>query len=294
MNASRAFSLNYDAHLSDRPRSDADAEPDRQARSRNRSLRSRGLLGTDARISAIMPGSGSIRTRRMDDASRANADAHVPIARYAEQRQGGNQGTNRPSSPRASYERKRISLAAAVRSDLSAARSKPQIRLFGGSNAEARRRRCMKRHKLVTYPRTDSRYLPDDMRPKIRKRAFDACRSRMRRSCARRSDEPEHAFQAAIMTMTRISDHHAIVPTDRKPNLSALNPDEAQDLRSGRAPPDRRALSRLRMRQRARDHRGGRASIQIDWYPRPPFRAGARFTARMNPAKKGRKSRSRS
>ena len=29
------------------------------------------------------------------------------------------------------------------------------------------RRRCMKTHKLITYPRTDSRYLPDDMKPRI-------------------------------------------------------------------------------------------------------------------------------
>ena len=79
-------------------------------------------------------------------------------------------------------------------------------------------------HKLVTYPRTDSRYLPDDMRPKIRK-------------VLALLPEPYAALVAApemnlnlssgrYYDNARISDHHAIVPTDRRPNLQSLNPDE--------------------------------------------------------------------
>ena len=80
------------------------------------------------------------------------------------------------------------------------------------------------KHKLLTYPRTDSRYLPDDMRPKIKK-------------ALQKLPEPYAAFVAApemnpemhakrFYDNAKISDHHAIVPTEKLPNLSALSPDE--------------------------------------------------------------------
>ena len=81
-------------------------------------------------------------------------------------------------------------------------------------------------HKLVTYPRTDSRYLPDDMKPKVKKILGNL-------------PEPYAAFvQSERMNMdtysrryydnSKISDHHAIVPTEKRANLSALKPDEKQ------------------------------------------------------------------
>jgi DNA topoisomerase-3 len=81
-------------------------------------------------------------------------------------------------------------------------------------------------HKLVTYPRTDSRYLPDDMAPKIR-------------AALGGLPEPYAGFVAApemnramhsrrFYDNGKISDHHAIVPTDKRPNLSGLSADEAK------------------------------------------------------------------
>ena len=80
-------------------------------------------------------------------------------------------------------------------------------------------------HKLITYPRTDSRYLPDDMKPKVEK-------------TLRGLPEPYAAFvRAPEMNLamhakrfydnSRISDHHAIVPTEKRPNLASLARDEA-------------------------------------------------------------------
>lgn len=80
------------------------------------------------------------------------------------------------------------------------------------------------KHKLLTYPRTDSRYLSDDMVPKIRK-------------TLEKLPEPYAPFIAApemnlgmhsrrFYDNTKISDHHAIVPTEKLPNLSTLAPDE--------------------------------------------------------------------
>ena len=81
-------------------------------------------------------------------------------------------------------------------------------------------------HKLVTYPRTDSRYLPDDMKPKIA-------------STLKKLPEPYAGFVAApqmnlgmhmkrFYDNSKISDHHAIVPTEKTANLQGLSPDEAR------------------------------------------------------------------
>ena len=76
--------------------------------------------------------------------------------------------------------------------------------------------------KLLTYPRTDSRYLTDDVRPKLEK-------------TLQRLPEPYHAlvadpaFRPGVSSRryydaSRVSDHHAIIPTDRIPG--AMSEDE--------------------------------------------------------------------
>ena len=80
------------------------------------------------------------------------------------------------------------------------------------------------RHKALTYPRTDSRYLPDDMRPKVEK-------------ILKKLPEPYAAFIAApemnlvmhtkrFYDNSKISDHHAIVPTEKNVNPDTLTVDE--------------------------------------------------------------------
>ena len=77
-------------------------------------------------------------------------------------------------------------------------------------------------HKAITYPRTDSRYLPDDMKPKVAK-------------TLELLPEPYRAMVEAvkpIKTSTRIydnakiSDHHAIIPTDKRIDPARLSNDE--------------------------------------------------------------------
>ena len=79
-------------------------------------------------------------------------------------------------------------------------------------------------HKLVTYPRTDSRYLPDDMRPKVRKVLEMLPPPYAEYVSSEQMNLDMHAKR--YYDNARISDHHAIIPTERKPNLSALNADE--------------------------------------------------------------------
>ena len=79
-------------------------------------------------------------------------------------------------------------------------------------------------HKLVTYPRTDSRYLPDDMKPKIAKTL-----QKLPEPYADFVNAPEmnlNMHWKRFYDNSKISDHHAIVPTDKAANLSRLSVDE--------------------------------------------------------------------
>jgi len=81
-------------------------------------------------------------------------------------------------------------------------------------------------HKLVTYPRTDSRYLPDDMRPKVKK-----VLSNLPEPYAALVQSPQmnmDTYSKRYYDPSKISDHHAIVPTEKRANLSSLKPDEKQ------------------------------------------------------------------
>lgn len=78
------------------------------------------------------------------------------------------------------------------------------------------------RHKIITYPRTDSRFLPDDMKPKVAKTLGLL-------------PEPYKGFVEQIVPVqqstriydnSKISDHHAIIPTDNMSGYSHLNQDE--------------------------------------------------------------------
>ncbi|MBR1559013.1 MAG: DNA topoisomerase III [Clostridia bacterium] len=79
-------------------------------------------------------------------------------------------------------------------------------------------------HKLVTYPRTDSRYLPDDMKPKIA-----ATLKKLPSPYAEYVAAPEMDLNMKWKRFyddSKVSDHHAIVPTDKAADLGRLSADE--------------------------------------------------------------------
>ena len=80
------------------------------------------------------------------------------------------------------------------------------------------------KHKLLTYPRTDSRYLSDDMAPKIR-----ATLQKLPEPYAAYISAPEMNLSMHTKRFydnAKISDHHAIVPTEKLPRLESLSVDE--------------------------------------------------------------------
>lgn len=80
-------------------------------------------------------------------------------------------------------------------------------------------------HKVLTYPRTDSRYLTSDILPTIRERleAVSVGPYREAAANARKQKLPAHP---AFVNDGKVSDHHAIIPTEQFVQLTAMSPDE--------------------------------------------------------------------
>jgi len=80
-------------------------------------------------------------------------------------------------------------------------------------------------HKLVTYPRTDSRYISSDMVPTLKGRLESVAVGPYAPYARKLLKSPLHITKR-IADDSRVSDHHAIIPTEQYVNLSALSNDE--------------------------------------------------------------------
>ncbi|MEN6325420.1 MAG: DNA topoisomerase III [Syntrophomonas sp.] len=81
------------------------------------------------------------------------------------------------------------------------------------------------RHKLVTYPRTDSRYITSDIVPTlaIRLKAMGVGPyANLVKPLLQKPLQPGKRF----VDNSKVSDHHAIIPTEQPLNMGALNEDE--------------------------------------------------------------------
>ena len=81
-------------------------------------------------------------------------------------------------------------------------------------------------HKIVTYPRTDSRYITPDIVPTLK----DRVKALQGTAFSRVMDEYlEHGFvtdNPRFVDESKVSDHHAIIPTEEKVRLDKLSYDE--------------------------------------------------------------------
>ena len=81
-------------------------------------------------------------------------------------------------------------------------------------------------HKIVTYPRTDSRYITPDIVPTLK----DRVKALQGTAFSRVVDEYlEHGFvtdNPRFVDESKVSDHHAIIPTEEKVRLDKLSYDE--------------------------------------------------------------------
>ncbi|MCZ8515920.1 DNA topoisomerase III [Paenibacillus filicis] len=85
--------------------------------------------------------------------------------------------------------------------------------------------RLYEQHKLVTYPRTDSRYLSSDMVSTLPGR-LEALNVQPYAPLVRPLLRRPLPVTKRIADDSKVSDHHAIIPTDERPQLGLLTADE--------------------------------------------------------------------
>lgn len=101
-------------------------------------------------------------------------------------------------------------------------------RLFGfsGKQTLSLMQRLYERHKVLTYPRTDSRVLSSDIVPTLKDR-LDACGvdqyARHAQTILRKGIGK---LPKSVVDNAKVSDHHAIIPTEESVNLSELDDKE--------------------------------------------------------------------
>ena len=85
--------------------------------------------------------------------------------------------------------------------------------------------RLYENHKILTYPRTDSRYISTDIVATIpeRLRAISIGEYRLAASEILKNKINSNK---SFVDNSKVSDHHAIIPTEQKPNLSNLSSEE--------------------------------------------------------------------
>ena len=74
--------------------------------------------------------------------------------------------------------------------------------------------RLYENHKVLTYPRTDSRYLTSDIVPTLKER-LQACAVGPYRKAASRLAMSEIRADKSFVNNAKVSDHHAIIPTEQ-------------------------------------------------------------------------------
>lgn len=100
-------------------------------------------------------------------------------------------------------------------------------KLFGFSAKETLNmmQKLYEQHKVLTYPRTDSRYISSDIVSTIPER-LKACSIGEYRSIANKILTKSIKTNKSFVDDSKLSDHHAIIPTEGFVNLSAFNDKE--------------------------------------------------------------------
>ncbi|WP_168122992.1 DNA topoisomerase III [Paenibacillus sp. HB172176] len=96
---------------------------------------------------------------------------------------------------------------------------------FSAKQTSSVLQKLYEQHKLVTYPRTDSRYLTNDMVPTLKGR-LERIAVGPYAAAARKLLRNPLKVTKRIADDSKVSDHHAIIPTEQFVQLGALSNDE--------------------------------------------------------------------
>ncbi|BAE86696.1 DNA topoisomerase III [Desulfitobacterium hafniense] len=98
---------------------------------------------------------------------------------------------------------------------------------FSAKQTSSIMQQLYEQHKLVTYPRTDSRYLSEDIVPTLPERLKTIAvgpYSELARRVLRTKITPTKR----LVDNSKVTDHHAIIPTEQTVFLNKLSPEEAK------------------------------------------------------------------
>ncbi|WP_226036207.1 DNA topoisomerase III [Aquibacillus saliphilus] len=100
-------------------------------------------------------------------------------------------------------------------------------RIFGysGKQTLSLMQKLYEQHKVLTYPRTDSRYISTDIVPTLKDR-LKACGVDQYAKVASNLARSEIKANKSFVDNSKVSDHHAIIPTEQSVYLSELNDKE--------------------------------------------------------------------
>ncbi|GKX66227.1 DNA topoisomerase III [Inconstantimicrobium mannanitabidum] len=100
-------------------------------------------------------------------------------------------------------------------------------RIFGYSAKQTLSimQRLYENHKILTYPRTDSRYISQDIVATIPER-LNAIATGVYRSAASEILKGKIIANKSFVDDSKVSDHHAIIPTEQRPNILNLSQEE--------------------------------------------------------------------
>ncbi len=100
-------------------------------------------------------------------------------------------------------------------------------RIFGYSAKETLSimQRLYENHKILTYPRTDSRYISDDIVGTLKDRIKSCGIGQYQKIASKILNSPIKANKSFVDN-SKVTDHHAIIPTEQRVLLSELNDNE--------------------------------------------------------------------
>jgi DNA topoisomerase-3 len=87
--------------------------------------------------------------------------------------------------------------------------------------------RLYEQHKVLTYPRTDSKFLSSDMVETLAER-IKACDIQPFRSIVAQIRKSKISSKLPFINDQKVSDHHAIIPTEQSPSPTALSDKESK------------------------------------------------------------------
>src|SRR5699024_12596280 len=100
-------------------------------------------------------------------------------------------------------------------------------RIFGFSGKQTLRamQQLYERHKVLTYPRTDSRVITTDIVPTLKDR-IDACGVNEYANFAKKLINKKFQLPKSVVNNQEVSDHHAIIPTEEPVNVHDFGSNE--------------------------------------------------------------------